>query len=427
MEDAPSVTTAIAQHLFLITEIDTNVNIRNIESDAQTVNGGIFRNSEGFALNTGIADGIAGIAEDISHVLVEPEIVLADRNVRVASQKTSIAGRNTREADRNVRVARVKTCIADGNIRVADRNISAEDARLIGFENNGLLNRNTRNFGATVAQFPGTSCCDEILNEKGKQGPVHSEHSGENLASETCLSVTGVNITHTEKVELCYNSSEGDKVNCEIMEKLDLWNVFKELTDEYLEGCRETHVEVDLNVLKNDRFRRGASSKMKNCSESSDDEYLDAEGTHLTDYESTSPTESDYLSDLDNSDCEPKFRRMRSQVSPRGDLTHSPDSQCHTSNPITVFQTEEVAEDADLTYFDLIKPGPDTLPLEEHFKLDHLEGDKKGILLEVIASYQDVFLLPGTPLGCTHLATFKVNLDTDVPIFRPPYRLPALN
>ena len=97
---------------------------------------------------------------------------------------------------------------------------------------------------------------------------------------------------------------------------------------------------------------------MKNCSESSDDEYLDAEGTYLTDYESTSPTESDYLSDSDDSDCEPKFRRMRSLVCPRGDLTHSPDSQCYTSNPITVFQTEEVAEDADLTYFDLINRDP---------------------------------------------------------------------
>jgi len=41
-------------------------------------------------------------------------------------------------------------------------------------------------------------------------------------------------------------------------------------------------------------------------------------------------------------------------------------------NAVTVLQTEELEEDTDLTYFALIKPGPNTLPLEEHFKLDHL-------------------------------------------------------
>jgi len=141
MEDAPLATAEIAQQLFPITEIKINVHSKVLRNDHE---------NDSIKLD--------------SHVLVEPEIVLADRNVRVASLKTSVAGRNTREADRNVRVARVKTCIADGNIRVADSNISAEDARLIGFENKELLNQNMRTFGATVAQLPGTSCCDELLN-----------------------------------------------------------------------------------------------------------------------------------------------------------------------------------------------------------------------------------------------------------------------
>ena len=90
MEDAPSVTTAIAQHLFPITEIDTNVNSRNTESDAQTVNGGILRNSEGFTINAGIADGFAGIAEDSSHGFVVPDFGLAGSKASLASVNTSI-------------------------------------------------------------------------------------------------------------------------------------------------------------------------------------------------------------------------------------------------------------------------------------------------------------------------------------------------
>ena len=309
MEDAPSVTTAIAQHLFPITEIDANVNIRNTGSDAQTVNGGIFRNSEGFALNTGIADGFAGIAEDISHVLVEPEIVLADRNVRVASLKTSIAGRNTREADRNVRVARVKTCIADGNIRVADSNISAEDARLFGIEEidncfeavaHVLGTSRDIEFMPTTCTFP--SGVSRGTVESNLQAPVHSEHSGEDLASETCLSVTDVNITHTEETELCYDSSEDDKVNYETMEKLDLWNVFKKLTDEYLDECRVARVETCVDIFETDRVTGNASSRQKGISEQrlryyhndginsysedSGEEYFDAQGANLTDFES---------------------------------------------------------------------------------------------------------------------------------------------
>ena len=224
--------------------------------------------------------------------------------------------------------------------------------------------------------------------ESNLQAPVHSEHSGEDLASETCLSVTDVNITHTEEVESYYNSSEDDKVNYETMEKLDLWNVFKELTDEYLDECWVARVETCVDIFETDRVTGNASSRQKGISEQrlryyhndginsysedSWEEYFDAQGADLTDFESISPSEPDYPSDSDTSEDE---LEVECRVNRHGSRTNSnahQNREHHPMNAITVLQTEELEEDTDLTYFALIKPGPNTLPLEEHFKLDHL-------------------------------------------------------
>jgi len=179
LEDAPLVTTEMAQCLFPITKTEENVNSISLISDTENKTRnfteeifGIAEENAGVAMiRSGIANGNAGIAKE------------KDFCAGIADGSTGI----TEEYRPNPVVFDENAGFADG-FRTTDENAgAAEDARLIRIEEN----ENCSDFEA-VAPFPGT-CGENALTQpttctvssglirerldNSLQAPVHNEES----------------------------------------------------------------------------------------------------------------------------------------------------------------------------------------------------------------------------------------------------------
>uniref|UniRef100_T1IH51 RNA-directed DNA polymerase n=1 Tax=Strigamia maritima TaxID=126957 RepID=T1IH51_STRMM len=58
------------------------------------------------------------------------------------------------------------------------------------------------------------------------------------------------------------------------------------------------------------------------------------------------------------------------------------------------------------------------------FKLDHLEGTNKVIMVELLDGYLDIFAKDIFGLGCTNKIEHRIFLTDDIPVAKRPYRLP---
>ena len=158
------------------------------------------------------------------------------------------------------------------------------------------------------------------------QAPVHNEESEKICRSENLESVTSVNLVRNEGNKTQpFTTIWGEKVSTDKGREVEMWDIFKDLTEEYLEECRTTNIDGCSEMPKTELLTGDTSSKQKcvrdsqlrdyfntrteSYPESPEEGYYDVD--NLTDYETMSSTELDYLSGSDNSDNEEELDRWR--------------------------------------------------------------------------------------------------------------------
>ena len=231
LEDAPLVTTEMAQCLFPITKMEENVNSISLISDTENKTRNFTEEIFGIAEeNAGVAMIRSGIANENAGIAKEKNFCagITDGSTGIAEEYTP----NSEVFDENAG-------FADG-FRTTDENAgAAEDARLSRIEEN----ENSSDFEA-VAPFPGT-CRDIALMQpttctvssglsrervdNSLQAPVHNEESEKIYRSENLESVTRVNLVRNKGNKTQPFTIWGEKMSKDKVREVEMWDIFKDL------------------------------------------------------------------------------------------------------------------------------------------------------------------------------------------------------